>query len=102
MERTGSFNLNSSPKIAMIDRDKLQFPLILRKWQKGDYFQPLGMKGMKKLSDFFVDEKFSLADKENAWLLTNGEEIVWIVGMRLDDRYKITKNTANVLVVSLE
>ena len=101
-QRTASFKWNTSPKTAMIDRDKLQFPLILRKWQKGDYFQPLGMQGMKKLSDFFVDEKFSLPDKENVWLLTNGEEIVWIIGIRLDDRYKITPNTINVLVLSLE
>jgi tRNA(Ile)-lysidine synthase len=59
------------------------------------------MKGMKKLSDFFVDEKFTLADKENAWLLANGEEIVWIVGIRLDDRYKITPGTGKILEVNL-
>ena len=86
----------------MVDRDKLQFPLILRKWQTGDYFQPLGMQGMKKLSDFFVDEKFSLPDKENVWLLTNGEEIVWIIGIRLDDRYKITAGTTNILVLTVD
>ena len=95
------FKLNKSSEMAMIDRDRLQFPLILRKWQKGDYFQPLGMKGIKKLSDFFVDEKFSLSDKENVWLLTNGEEIVWIIGVRLDDRYKIRPNTTNMLIISL-
>lgn len=94
--------IGTSVKTAFLDKDKLQFPLILRKWQKGDFFQPLGMKGMKKLSDFFVDEKFTLPDKENAWLLTNGEEIVWILGIRLDDRYKITPDTQNMLVVVLE
>lgn len=99
--RTDSLNLNTVTSTALIDKDKLQFPLILRRWQKGDSFQPLGMKGIKKLSDFFVDEKFSLTDKENCWLLTNGEEIIWIVGVRLDDRYKITPDTTNVLEVKL-
>lgn len=97
----GSLKLKTTANLALIDEDKLQFPLILRKWQKGDFFKPLGMKGMKKLSDFFVDEKFSLYDKENTWLLTNGEEIVWIVGIRLDDRYKVTVSTENVLVLEL-
>ena len=101
-DRTGSFSISASPKTAMIDWDKLQFPLILRKWQKGDYFQPLGMKGFKKLSDFFVDEKISLPDKENIWLLTNGEEIVWVTGLRLDDRYKITATTTKLLILELD
>lgn len=102
LKREKTFSLKTSPKTALIDKDKLQFPLILRKWQKGDFFQPLGMQGMKKLSDFFVDEKFSLPDKENVWLLTNGEEIVWIVGIRLDDRYKINPGTTSMLVVDLD
>jgi len=101
-QRTASFSLNSSPKIALIDKDLVQFPLILRKWVKGDYFHPLGMTGLKKLSNFFVDEKFSLPEKERTWLLTNGEEIVWIVGVRLDNRYKVTPETKNILVVISE
>ena len=101
-QRTASFTLNSTPKIALIDKDLVQFPLILRKWEKGDFFQPLGMTGWKKLSNFFVDEKFSLPEKERTWLLTNGEEIVWIVGVRLDNRYKVTPATKNILVVSLD
>lgn len=99
MQRTESFVIGTSLKTAMIDMDMLQFPLILRKWQKGDYFQPLGMKGYKKLSDFFVDEKISLPNKENTWLLANGEEIVWVIGLRLDDRYKITNKTTRILIV---
>ncbi len=101
-KRTGSFQWNTSPKIATLDKDLLQFPLILRKWQKGDYFQPLGMQGMKKLSDFFVDEKFSLPEKEECWILANGEEIVWIVGARVDNRYKIRPYTKNILIVKLD
>lgn len=99
IEKTEPFVINTSPKTAMIDTEKLQYPLILRKWQRGDYFQPLGMKGFKKLSDFFVDEKISLPEKEATWLLTNGEEIIWVVGFRLDERYKITKKTTRILVV---
>jgi tRNA(Ile)-lysidine synthase len=101
MKREANLSLNCDARDALIDKDKLQFPLILRRWEKGDYFQPLGMKGMKKLSDFFVDEKLSLPDKEKLWLLANGEEIVWIIGLRLDDRYKITRETTNVLAVHL-
>jgi tRNA(Ile)-lysidine synthase len=76
--------------------------MILRRWQIGDNFQPLGMKGMKKLSDYFVDEKFSLPEKERTWLLTNGEEVVWIVGNRLDERYKVTDETKNLLIVTVD
>jgi tRNA(Ile)-lysidine synthase len=100
-KRDATLQLKTPSHLALIDKDKVRFPLIIRKWQPGDYFQPLGMKGVKKLSDFFVDEKFSLADKEKVWLLTNGEEIVWIIGVRLDDRYKITAETRNILEVIL-
>jgi len=100
-EFESGFKIGNSSRIAFLDKDKLQFPLILRKWQSGDFFQPLGMLGMKKLSDFFIDEKFSLPKKEQTWLLANGEEIVWIVGIRLDDRYKITSATRNILIVEL-
>lgn len=102
LERTASFTMNSSPKVAIVDKDLVQFPLILRKWEKGDYFQPLGMTGLKKLSNFFVDEKFSLPEKERTWLLTNGEEIIWIVGVRLDNRYKVTSETKNLLILRLD
>jgi tRNA(Ile)-lysidine synthase len=100
--RTADFKLTSSQNMACIDRDRLHFPMILRRWQIGDNFQPLGMKGMKKLSDYFVDEKFSLPEKERTWLLTNGEEVVWIVGNRLDERYKVTDETKNLLIVTVD
>ncbi|WP_333601218.1 tRNA lysidine(34) synthetase TilS, partial [Flavobacterium sp.] len=67
-----------------VDEDKLQFPLEIRKWQEGDYFYPFGMDGKKKLSKFFKDEKFSLLDKSNAWLLCSDNQIVWIIGKRQD------------------
>ena len=81
------------------DADKLSFPLTLRKWQAGDWFVPFGMKVRKKLSDFFTDRKFSLTDKENAWVLTSDENIVWVVGERPDERFKVTESTENVLVM---
>lgn len=73
------------------------FPLTLRKWKQGDKFQPLGMKGTKKLSDFFKDQKFSLFDKENTWILANKEHIIWVVGYRMDERCKVNESNKNVV-----
>jgi tRNA(Ile)-lysidine synthase len=87
--------------IALLDLEKIQFPLILRKWYKGDSFFPLGMKGRKKLSDFFVDNKLSLVEKENIWVLASGDNILWIIGLRIDNRYKITPETKQCLKVEL-
>ena len=87
--------------IATLDKDKLAFPLTLRKWQKGDFFFPLGMKGRKKLSDFFNDQKLSLFDKENIWILLSGNDIVWIVNHRIDDRFKISDTTKTVYFARL-
>ncbi len=85
---------------AAVDYDKIQFPLMLRKWQKGDYFKPFGFEHYKKLKDFFVDRKYSLLDKERAWILASGEQIIWIVGDRLDDRFRIDKNTRRILEIT--
>jgi len=83
-----------------IDYDKLEFPLILRKWQKGDFFFPIGLNGKKKVSKFFKDEKLSLTDKENVWLLCSKNDIVWVVGKRLDERFKVTKSTSKILKIN--
>lgn len=83
-----------------IDFDKIEFPLLLRKWHKGDFFFPIGMNGKKKVGKFFKDEKLSLIDKENSWLLCSKNEIVWVIGKRMDDRYKVTKTTSKILKIS--
>lgn len=84
---------------ANMDYDKLEFPLEIRKWEKGDAFYPLGMKGRKKLSDFFIDKKLSLDQKENTWLLTSKGKIVWVIGYRMDDRFGITDKTKKIYFV---
>jgi len=84
---------------AYLDLEKLVFPLQIRKWRRGDFFFPLGMKQRKKLSDFFTDMKFSRIDKENQWLLCSGDDIVWIIGQRIDDRYKITRESNKILFI---
>ena len=80
--------------------EKLNFPLKLRKWKNGDSFQPFGMKGKKKLSKFFKDEKISLNEKEKIWLLLSEEKIVWVIGHRMDDRFKITEKTKRILKIN--
>ncbi len=86
---------------ANLDFDKLSFPLEIRKWQQGDSFYPLGMKNKKKLSDFFIDNKLSLNQKENTWLLTSAGEIAWIIGMRIDNRFKVTDKTKKIYFAEL-
>lgn len=89
--------VTSDRNTAFVDAEKLIFPLKIRKWKKGDTFIPLGMKGKKKLSDFFVGQKISLFEKEEVRLLLNGNgEPIWVVGMRLDNRYKIEENSKKV------
>ena len=88
--------------VAFIDRDKLKFPLIVRKWKNGDYFYPSGMQGKKKLSKFFIDNKMSVLQKEKIWLLCSANEIIWVIGKRLDDRYKAIVTTHNILKIELK
>jgi tRNA(Ile)-lysidine synthase len=91
------FQFSKDPFIADVDFDLLQFPLVLKKWEQGEYFQPLGMDGFKKLSDFFIDEKFSIPEKENCWILYSSGNVVWVTGHRIDNRFKITSETKRVL-----
>ena len=97
LERTAEFIIDKSPEVAQLDYNKLSFPLTLRHWHHGDRFHPLGMKGSKLLSDFFVDQKFTEYQKQNVWLLVSAEgDILWVVGYRMDDRFKIANDTKTV------
>lgn len=90
-------NLFVNPGTALLDKDLVKFPLVVRLWQHGDKFKPLGMKGWKKVSDFLTDLKLSIVDKERVWIMESGGEIIWIAGWRIDNRYKITKKTKRVI-----
>jgi len=95
------FIIPNTPDVAVLDFDALHFPLVIRKWKKGEYFKPLGMDGFKKLSDFFIDEKYSIPEKEEAWIMASENKVVWIIGKRIDDRVKLTRSSSLVLKVEL-
>ena len=95
----GKFDIPSDPFIAYLDSDKISFPLIIRKWKAGDYFYPLGMRQKKKLSNYFIDNKYSIIDKETILILESDSKIVWIIGDRIDNRYRISKSTKKALII---
>ena len=90
----------ASTNVLFVDRETLKKGLQVRKWRKGDYFYPLGMEGKQKISKYFKDHKFSRFDKEAQWLMCSGDDIVWIVGHRADDRFKVRKDTTQILKIS--
>ncbi|MCP3658981.1 MAG: tRNA lysidine(34) synthetase TilS [Bacteroidetes bacterium] len=94
------FILKKETNISLLDKSKLKFPLIIRKWQKGDKFQPLGMKNMKKISDFFIDNKINIFDKEKIYLIISNNDIVAIIGYRINEKYKITMSTQEIYEIS--
>jgi len=97
-----NFNpFTASDNTVFLDFNKVKFPLTLRKWENGDYFIPLGMKKKKKISDFLIDNKINRFEKENVKILCADEKVVWIVGMRADERYKITPQTKRVLKIQI-
>lgn len=99
VERSAIKSFGTSSSIAYLNADKLSYPLILRKWKEGDSFIPFGMKGKKKLSDFFIDNKLSLVDKQQQWVLLSNNDIVWVVGQRADNRYRVDESTKMVLKI---
>jgi len=93
------FQLLKDSSLAQLDSDKVQFPLVWRKWQAGDYFIPLGMRQEKKLSDFLIDLKVPFNAKADITVLESAGDIVWVVGYRINERYKITADTQRILVI---
>ena len=91
-----------SSGILYVDKETLNHRLCMRKWEKGDYFYPLGMKGKKLVSKYFKDEKMNALEKEDQWLLFSGDKLVWIIGRRADNRFKVTHETKNILRFSIE
>ena len=99
IQKDKNFKVNTGKNFANLDALKITYPLILRKWKQGDHFYPFGRDQKKKLSDFFIDQKFSLLEKENTWLLCSGNKIVWVVCHRIDNRFRITQKTQEVLLI---
>ncbi|MEQ3690499.1 MAG: tRNA lysidine(34) synthetase TilS, partial [Flavobacterium sp.] len=92
---------NTTNNIIFVDEDKIQFPLIIRKKQEGDIFQPSGMEGKKKLSKYFKDEKYSLVDKEKQWILASNDKVVWVIGKRADQRFLANNTTHNIIKIEI-
>lgn len=101
IEKSESKEFSSDSLIAKLDADKIKFPLRWRKWKAGDFFCPLGMEHTRKLSDFLIDNKVSVADKNVVTVLESGGEIAWVVGFRIDNRFKITPQTRSSLSFSI-
>ncbi|MBT1697989.1 tRNA lysidine(34) synthetase TilS [Fulvivirgaceae bacterium PWU4] len=101
VQTRSQFTLSKDPLLAQLDLDKITYPLVWRCWQHGDSFVPLGMQHSKKLSDFFIDLKIPLPEKEKITVLESAGVIVWVVGLRIHDHYKITAGTSRILTVQL-
>jgi len=89
--------INADAFIAQLDAKDIQFPLVLRKWKNGDYFYPLGMKKKKKVARFLIDQKVVKHQKESVYVRESNKKILWVVGMRIDDRFKVSKSTQQIL-----
>jgi tRNA(Ile)-lysidine synthase len=96
-----NLKLNKAETVAQLDAGLVSFPLLIRKWKEGDYFYPLGLRKKKKLSRFFIDQKLSRTDKEKIWIVESESRIIWVAGLRIDDRFKITPSTKEVLELSI-
>ena len=102
VNRTPSFVIPRDKHIACLDADKIKQPLTIRKWERGDKFVPLGMKGKKNVSDYLTDKKFSLFQKENQYVVCCGDDIVWLVNERTDHRYRITESTQRIMLIQIK
>jgi tRNA(Ile)-lysidine synthase len=99
VEKYDGFRIPVDKNIAVLDFDKILFPLFLRRWKTGDRFYPLGLNGSKKVSDFLINIKLPLPDKKYIWIIESAGEIVWLVNLRIDDRYKVTEGTRKILII---
>ena len=100
MKSIQDFTLTMNATIAQLDFDKIAFPLVWRRWREGDNFVPFGMHHSKKISDFLIDIKMPLFDKDTATVIESGSNIIWLVGHRIDDRFKVTSQTKRVFIIS--
>ena len=100
--QTDNMPFSTSPVIALLDLKDIRFPIVLRKWKEGDYFYPLGMQKKKKVARFLIDQKVSLSAKEKIWVLEMNKKIIWVVGQRIDERFKVVHSTKAILQIVLE
>lgn len=99
VKKSARFRIINDPDVACLDAGSVSFPLIIRRWRHGDRFCPFGMTSFRKLSDYFTDRKYSVSDKEKVLLIESAGNIVWIIGERIDDRFKVTGSTRSVLII---
>jgi tRNA(Ile)-lysidine synthase len=102
IEKNSEFIIPTRRNVAVLDADKISFPMILRGWKNGDRFQPLGLNGTKKVSDFLINIKLPLPDKKHVWILESGGEIAWVVNHRIDERFRITNDTMRILFIEYQ
>ena len=102
IEKEPDFVIDTSPLTLSFDAEKISFPLKIRRWKAGDRFQPLGMNEFKKLSDFFTDLKYSIRDKERAYILESGGDIAAVLGERIDNRFRVTGETRKILLIAIK
>ena len=96
------FKISNDENLALLDAKHISYPLVLRRWKQGDYFYPLGMRKKKKIARFLIDKKVAKHLKEDTWVLESGKKILWVVGMRIDDRFKLGPSTSSVLSITYQ